>query len=52
MIFFNATAAGKPVGFSKDVGIDIPATAYNPDMKLFTGEVKEDGTINWVNPFR
>lgn len=50
MIFFSATAEGKPVGFLKDVGIDIPATAYNTDMKLFSGEVKEDGTINWVDP--
>ncbi len=50
MIYFNATAAGNPVNFLKKVGITIPSKVYNDSMQVFTGELKADSTINWIEP--
>lgn len=50
MIYFNATADGKPIDFLKPVGITTPSKVYNDGMQVFKGEMKEDSTINWIEP--
>lgn len=50
MIFFNATSEGKQLDLKKPVSISIPSEIYDPGMQLFEGEIKEDSSVNWVNP--
>ena len=50
MIYFNATSEGKQLDMNKPVGISIPSEIYDPSMQLFKGEIKEDSSINWVEP--
>jgi hypothetical protein len=50
MIYINATADDKEVNFLKPVNISIPTKAYDDSMQLFKGEVKNDSSINWVDP--
>ena len=50
MIYFNATAAGKPVNYLKPVGITIPSKFYNDSMNVFKGELSADSSINWIEP--
>lgn len=50
MIFFNATAANKPVNYLKPVSITIPSRVYNGNMKVFKGEMDADSSVNWIEP--
>ncbi len=50
MIYFNATNNGKQLGMNKPVNISIPSETYDPNMQLFKGEIKEDSSINWIDP--
>ena len=50
MIYFNAKRNGKMVSLLKSVGISIPTNYVNKEMKLFKGEEKADGSINWKHP--
>lgn len=46
------TLDGKPLDFNPKVGVyvQVPSTNENPNMKLYDGQLKPDGTIDWVNP--
>lgn len=50
MLYFNATANGKKIEPSLPVEIFIPGNNPDPDMKLFTGKLQSDSTVNWVDP--
>lgn len=50
MVYLNAKRKGRQVKLLKPVGISIPANYVNKDMKLFKGEEKKDGSINWIEP--
>lgn len=50
MIYINATSKGKPVSMVKPVKVSIPSKLYDDRMQLFKGEVKDDGSINWIDP--
>lgn len=50
MLYFNATVNGKKIEPSLPVGVFIPGNNPDPDMKLFTGKLQSDSTINWVDP--
>lgn len=50
MIYFNATADGKAVEPSLPVAVFIPAADKDTAMKIFKGEEKADGSIDWVEP--
>ncbi len=49
MIYLNA-ADGYRVEIKKEVEILVPSKTYNPDMKVFKGEEKGDGSIDWQEP--
>ncbi len=50
MIYINATANDKALNFLKPVNISIPTKAYDDSMQLFKGEIKDDSSINWIDP--
>ena len=50
MIYVNATSKGKPVHMAKPIKVSIPSKLYDDRMQLFKGEVKDDGSINWIDP--
>lgn len=50
MFYLNAKRDGKELELKKDVNGSIPADYINDSMKLFKGEVTEDGDVNWVDP--
>ncbi len=50
MLYFNATANGKKIEPSLPVGVFIPGNNPDPGMKLFTGKLQSDSTVNWVDP--
>lgn len=52
MFYTEATIGGSPVKINpkRPFYIEIPTPDKDPDMKLFEGEVKPDGGINWVDP--
>ena len=50
MLYFNATANGEKIEPSLPVEVFIPGNNPDPDMKLFTGKLQSDSTINWVDP--
>lgn len=50
MIYFNATANNENVSFLKAVGITIPSASYNDSMKVFSGKIEADSSINWIEP--
>ncbi len=49
MIYINA-AEGYKVEIKKEVEILVPSKTYNPDMKVFKGEEKDNGSIDWTEP--
>lgn len=49
MIYINA-AEGYKVEIKKEIEILVPSKNYNPDMKVFKGEEKDNGSIDWVEP--
>jgi hypothetical protein len=52
MIYFNATANGKPLTVNKDipVHIEIPTHEKKPGMKAYRGTRDENGNMNWADP--
>lgn len=50
MFYMNAKRDGKELELKKEINGSIPANYINDSMKLFTGEVKDDGSVNWVDP--
>ncbi len=50
MVYFNAMQNGKQTKLLKSVGISIPTNYINKEMKLFKGEERPDGYINWKEP--
>lgn len=50
MFYMNATRDGKKLELKKAINGSIPAEYINDSMKLFKGEVKENGSINWIEP--
>lgn len=50
MIYVNATANEEEIKLLKPINISIPGEVYDEKMQLFTGELKEDSAINWINP--
>ncbi|MEO6611194.1 MAG: cytochrome c [Chitinophagaceae bacterium] len=50
MVYFNAKRNGKQVKLIKPVSISIPTNYVNKEMKVFKGEEKADGTVNWTDP--
>ncbi|MEN9002205.1 MAG: hypothetical protein ABF242_07830 [Flavobacteriales bacterium] len=52
MFFLDATQNGQKLRLKKGKEIlsQLPNLHPEKDMKLFDGEVQDDGTINWVNP--
>ena len=50
MVYFNAKQKGKQIQLLKPVDISIPTNYINKEMKLFKGEEKADGSINWQEP--
>jgi cytochrome c2 len=50
MIYINATANGKSVELVKPIKIAIPTAIYDDRMQLFRGELREDSSVNWVDP--
>jgi mono/diheme cytochrome c family protein len=49
MIYINA-AQGYKVEIKKEIEILVPSKSYNPDMQVFKGEEKNNGSIDWVDP--
>jgi hypothetical protein len=50
MFYINAKRDGKELALKKEIKGSIPADYINESMKLFKGEVEEDGNVNWVDP--
>lgn len=50
MFYINAKRDGKQLELLKPIEGSIPSNYINDSMKLFKGEVKEDGNVNWVEP--
>lgn len=50
MFYLNAKRNGKELKLLKPIDGSIPAAYINDSMKLFKGEVKSDGNVNWVEP--
>jgi len=50
MIYVNATANGDEIKLLKPMSISIPGEFYDDSMQLFKGELKNDSSINWVDP--
>ncbi len=52
MFFLDASQNGQKLRLKKGKEIlsQLPNLHPEKDMKLFDGEMQEDGTINWVNP--
>ena len=50
MLYFRATANDKDVKFLKPVQVTIPSATYDEAMQVYKGEIKEDSTVNWVDP--
>jgi cytochrome c553 len=50
MFYINAKRDGKDLVLRKEINGSIPSNYINDSMKLFTGEVKEDGNVNWIDP--
>lgn len=50
MFYINAKRDGKELELKKEITGSIPSNYINDSMKLFKGEVKEDGNVNWVDP--
>ncbi|UAY53614.1 c-type cytochrome [Ferruginibacter albus] len=50
MLYINAKANDKDLSIVKPITAEIPTDNYNDSMKVFKGEVKDDSTINWVDP--
>lgn len=52
MFYFNARSGETSLRINPDkpVYANVPANEIRPDMQLFEGERKFDGSINWINP--
>lgn len=50
MFYLNAKRDGKALTLKKEITGSIPADYINDSMKLFKGELKEDGSVNWIEP--
>lgn len=50
MFYMNARSKGKTLQIDKDIYVDVPTDTILPNMQLFNGERRDDGTINWVDP--
>lgn len=50
MFFLNAKRDGKTLTLKKEITGSIPTNYINDSMKLFKGEIEEDGNVNWVDP--
>ncbi len=50
MIYINAKATDKELTLLKPVSVALPGESFDARMKIFEGEIKEDNTINWINP--
>jgi len=50
MIYIDAKANAQRINLIKPVKISIPTDVYDDKMKLFKGEVKDDSTLNWIDP--
>lgn len=52
MFYTEASIGGSPAKINpkRPFYIEIPTPAIDTDMKLFQGEVKPDGGINWIDP--
>lgn len=49
MLFLDA-APGEDVEIVKPITAEIPTQSADSTMKLYKGEVKDDGSINWTDP--
>lgn len=50
MLYFSATVNGKNIEPSLPVKAFIPGNCPDPNMKIFSGEIQSDSSVNWVNP--
>jgi hypothetical protein len=50
MFYLNAKRNGKELELLKPIEGSIPTEYINDSMKLFKGEVMDDGNVNWVEP--
>lgn len=50
MFYFRASVENKEVEFIKPVQVTIPAKLYDSSMQVFASEIKDDSSINWINP--
>jgi hypothetical protein len=50
MIYINGKQNDSTAKILKSIEVQIPAGNYNPDMKLFSGEMPKSDSINWENP--
>lgn len=50
MIYLNATVNNKKIDLLKPLNVSIPSDVFDDKMKVFKGEIKQDSTINWVDP--
>lgn len=49
MIYINAVS-GQEVKIAKAISVAIPTSSLNPAMQLYKGEIKNDSSVNWVDP--
>lgn len=49
MIYINA-AEGYKIEIKKEIEILVPSRTYNPNMEVFKGEEKDNGSIDWIEP--
>ncbi len=52
MFSIRAYSGESELEWKKELSVLIPADSLNRNMMLFEGALKEDGTVNWVNPQR
>lgn len=50
MLYLSASVNNKELKFLKPVQSTIPAKSYDSTMQVFNAEIKDDSTINWINP--
>jgi mono/diheme cytochrome c family protein len=50
MFYINAKRNGRELELLKPIDGSIPTEYINDSMKLFKGEVMDDGNVNWVEP--
>lgn len=50
MLYLNATVNNKAAEFSRSIEVTIPGKTFDESMQLYRGNIREDSSINWIEP--